>query len=141
MKKNPYSELLGIMNGVGRNNQSPTIQIGTILEPPPNIKVRYKSIILEAAECYISEYLLTQYKRSAEGNIKTITEKVAGGSGEAQYASHAHPVNHYYSESWITTDTLQPGDKVAIMPCESEDGTSQTYIILDKIVRPNRGVF
>lgn len=58
------------MNGVGRNNQSPVIQIGTILEPPPNIKVRYKSIILEAAECYISEYLLTQYKRSAEGNIK-----------------------------------------------------------------------
>lgn len=99
MKKNPYSELLGIMNGVGKNNQSPVIQIGTILEPPPNIKVRYKSIILEAAECYISEYLLTQYKRSAEGNIKTITEKVAGGSGEAQYASHAHPVNHYYSES------------------------------------------
>ena len=55
MKKNPYSELLGIMNGVGKNNQSPVIQIGTILEPPPNIKVRYKSIILEAAECYISE--------------------------------------------------------------------------------------
>lgn len=121
MKKNPYSELLGIMNGVGRNNQSPTIQIGTILEPPPNIKVRYK--------------------RSAEGNIKTITENAAGGSGEAQYASHAHTVNHYYSESWITTDTLKPGDKVAIMPCESEDGTSQTYIILDKIVRPNRGAF
>ena len=60
MKKNPYSELLGIMDGVGKNNQAPIIQIGTILEPPPNIKVRYKSIILESSECYISEYLLTE---------------------------------------------------------------------------------
>lgn len=53
MKKNPYSELLGIMNGVGKNNQSPVIQIGTILEPPPNIKVRYKSIILELSLIHI----------------------------------------------------------------------------------------
>lgn len=141
MKKNPYSELLGIMNGVGKNNQSPVIQIGTILEPPPNIKVRYKSIILESSECYISEYLLTEYARTARGVIKTQTENAQGGSGEASYASHLHQVNHSYTESWVTTDTLKKGDKVAIMPCESEDGTSQTYIILDKIVRPNRGAF
>lgn len=141
MKKNPYAEFFGMVQGVGRNCQSPTIQIGTIIDPPPSIKVQYKGMVLESAECYISEYLLTQYKRSAEGNIKTTTEEVTGGSGEAKYASHSHPVNHYYSETWITTDTLKAGDKVAIMPCQSEDGTSQQYIILDKIVRPNRGAF
>lgn len=141
MKKNPYSELLGIINGVGKNNQSPTIQIGTILEPPPNIKVRYKSIILESSECYISEYLLTEYARTARGYLVSATQNRAGGGGQAEYASHNHDIDNNYTESWVTTDTLKKGDKVAIMPCESEDGTSQTYIILDKIVRPNRGGF
>lgn len=141
MKKNPYSELLGIMDGVGKSQQSPTIQIGTIIDPPPSIKVRYKGMILESAECYISEYLLTEYGRTARGVIKTQTETAEGGSGDAAYAAHLHQINHSYTETFYTTDTLKSGDKVAIMPCESEDGTSQTYIILDKIVRPNRGAF
>ena len=141
MLKNPYIEMLDIMSGVANNIQVPTIQIGTILASPPTIKVSYKGIVLEPEELYISEYLLTEYERQTRGHIVSATQNRAGGSGDAQYASHNHDINNDYTESIITTDTLVPGDKVAIMPCVSEDGTKQSYIILDKIVRPDRRTF
>lgn len=141
MLKNPYIEMLDIMSGVANNIQVPTIQIGTILASPPTIKVSYKGIVLEPEELYISEYLLTEYERQTRGHLVSATQNRAGGSGDAQYASHNHDINNDYTESIITTDTLVPGDKVAIMPCVSEDGTKQSYIILDKIVRPDRRTF
>lgn len=141
MLKNPYIEMLDIMSGVANNIQVPTIQIGTILASPPAIKVSYKGIVLEPEELYISEYLLTEYERQTCGHLVSATQDRAGGSGDAQYASHNHDINNDYTESIITTDTLVPGDKVAIMPCVSEDGTKQSYIILDKIVRPDRRTF
>lgn len=141
MLKNPYIEMLDIMSGVANNIQVPTIQIGTILASPPAIKVSYKGIVLEPEELYISEYLLTEYERQTRGHLVSATQNRAGGSGDAQYASHNHDINNDYTESIITTDTLVPGDKVAIMPCVSEDGTKQSYIILDKIVRPDRRTF
>ena len=141
MLKNPYIEMLDIMSGVANNIQVPTIQIGTILASPPAIKVSYKGIVLEPEELYISEYLLTEYERQTRGHLVSATQNREGGSGDAQYASHNHDINNDYTESIITTDTLVPGDKVAIMPCVSEDGTKQSYIILDKIVRPDRRTF
>ena len=117
MLKNPYIEMLDIMSGVANNIQVPTIQIGTILASPPAIKVSYKGIVLEPEELYISEYLLTEYERQTRGHLVSATQNRAGGSGDAQYASHNHDINNDYTESIITTDTLVPGDKVAIMPC------------------------
>lgn len=141
MHKNSFDELLGIIDGVSANNQSPTIQIGTIIASPPNIQVSYKGIILESPELYISEYLLTDYKRTAKGHIVSATQNRGGGGGYAEYESHNHDINNDYTDTIITTDTLQPGDKVAVMPCQSEDGSSQQYIILDKLVRPDRRRF
>lgn len=141
MLKNPYIEMLDIMAGVANNKQVPTIQIGTILTPPPAIKVSYKDVVLEPEELYVSEYLLTEYARTTRGHIISATQNRAGGRGDASYESHNHDINNDYTESIVTTDTLVPGDKVAIMPCTSEDGTIQSYIILDKIVRPDRRTF
>lgn len=134
MNKNPYTEFLKIVTGVAENNQSPTISLGTIVAPPPNIQVSYNGILLETPECLISEYLLSGYTRHVVGS----TSDAAGGSGDAEYASHRHPVNN--DETW--TDTLKPGDKVVIMPCpSSDDRTKQLYIILDKVVKPDRSYF
>lgn len=133
--------MLNIMSGVACNNQSPTIQIGTIITPPPKIQVSYKDILLESPELYISEYLLTDYARTAKGHIVSATQNRAGGSGDPAFASHNHDIDNDYTDTVITTDTLVAGDKVVIMPCQSEDGTSQQYIILDKIVRPDRSMF
>lgn len=133
--ENPYSKILNVIAGVSKNNNSPSIQIGKILASPPNIKVSYNGIILEKEEVWISEYLLIGYKRTAKGHLVSATQNAAGGQGYAQYESHNHNINNDYTDTIIYTDTLIAGDYVSIMPIMSEDGTSQQYIILDKIVR------
>ena len=132
--KNPYSTILGVMRGVSLNSNSPSIQIGKIITPPPEIQVDYNGIILEKAEVWISQYLLVGYERTAKGHIVSATQNRAGGGGYAEFASHNHDIHNDYTDNIIYTDTLKPGDYVSIMPMMSEDGSSQQYIILDKIV-------
>ena len=134
MNETPEAQLLGIFNGVAKNNQPETIQIGKILAPPPNIKVQYKDFILEKEDVWISEYLLIGYERTAKGTIVSETQPRSGGGGYALFASHTHEINNPYTDNIIYTDTLKPGEYVSIMPIQQVEGTTQQYIILDKIV-------
>lgn len=134
MNETPESQLFGILNGVAKNNQPETIQIGKVLAPPPNIKVQYKDFILEKEDVWISEYLLIGYERTAKGVIKSETQPRSGGGGEAAFSSHTHEINNPYTDNVIYTDTLKPGEYVSIMPIQQVEGTTQQYIILDKIV-------
>nr|UWF90018.1 MAG: Protein of unknown function (DUF2577) [Bacteriophage sp.] len=134
MNETPESQLLGILNGVAKNNQPETIQIGKVLAPPPNIKVQYKDFILEKEDVWISEYLLIGYERTAKGVIVSETQPRSGGGGYALFASHTHEINNPYTDNIIYTDTLKPGEYVSIMPIQQVEGTTQQYIILDKIV-------
>jgi len=133
--KNPYGAMLDVMAGVSKNTNSPSIQIGKIIAPPPEIQVSYDGTILEKEELWISEYLLIGYERTAKGHIVSATQNRAGGGGYAQYESHNHDIDNDYTDNIIYTDTLKVGEYVSIMPMMSEDGSSQQYIILDKIVR------
>jgi len=135
MRENPCSTILDIMKGVSENSNSPSIQIGKIIAPPPEIKVSYNGIILDAKDVWISEYLLIGYSRTAKGHIISATQNRSGGGGYAEFASHNHDIDNDYTDTIIYTDTLKEGDYVAIMPMmSSNDGSSQQYIILDKIV-------
>lgn len=134
MNETPESQLLGILNGVAKNNQPETIQIGKVLAPPPNIKIQYKDFILEKEDVWISEYLLIGYERTAKGTIVSETQPRSGGGGYALFASHTHEINNSYTDNIIYTDTLKPGEYVSIMPIQQVEGTTQQYIILDKIV-------
>lgn len=134
MNETPESQLMGILNGVAKNNQPETIQIGKVLAPPPNIKVQYKDFILEKEDIWISEYLLIGYERTAKGVIVSETQPRGGGGGYALFASHTHEINNPYTDNIIYTDTLKPGEYVSIMPIQQVEGTTQQYIILDKIV-------
>lgn len=135
MNETPEAQLLGIFNGVAKNNQPETIQIGKVLAPPPNIKVQYKDFILEKEDVWISEYLLIGYERTAKGTIVSETQPRSGGGGYALFASHTHEINNPYTDNIIYTDTLKPGEYVSIMPIQQVEGTTQQYIILDKIVQ------
>ena len=134
MNETPESQLFGILNGVAKNNQPETIQIGKVLAPPPNIKVQYKDFVLEKEDVWISEYLLIGYERTAKGVIKSETQPRSGGGGYALFESHTHEINNPYTDNIIYTDTLKPGEYVSIMPIQQVEGTTQQYIILDKIV-------
>lgn len=133
--KNPYGTILGIMQGVSKNTNSPSVQIGKIITPPPEIQVSYNGIILEKPEVWISQYLLVGYERTAKGHIVSATQNRGGGGGYAAFESHNHDIDNDYTDNIVYTDTLKAGDYVSIMPMMSEDGSSQQYIILDKIVR------
>ena len=135
MKKNPYTEILGIMDGVAANNQSPVIGIGQVISPPPEIKISYNGIVLEKDEIWISHYLLVDYPRTARGHIVSATQNRAGGSGYATYESHNHDIDNDYTDTIFYTDTLKIGEYVSVMPIQSSDGSNQQYIILDQIVR------
>ena len=134
MQKNPYISLLNLMEGISENSNSPSIQIGKILSPPPEIKVLYHGIILTKEELWISRYLLEGYDRTAKGHIKSATQKRGGGSGEASYEAHSHEIDNDYTDTVIYTDTLKEGMYVAIMPMLLNQDIQQ-YIILDEIVR------
>lgn len=136
MKENPYNKLLSIMKDTSLNNNSPSIQIGKIITPPPEIQVSYNGIILDKNDIWISDYLLIGYRREAKGHIISATQNRAGGGGDAEFASHNHDIDNDYTDDIIYTDTLKVGDSVCIMPMmESDDNSNQTYIILDRIVR------
>lgn len=134
MEKNPYITFLNLMEGISESCNSPSIQIGKILSPPPKIEVLYNGIILTKEELWISRYLLEGYDRRAKGHIKSGTQKRGGGSGEASYESHNHDIDNDYTDTVIYTDTLKEGMYVAIMPMFLNQDIQQ-YIILDEIVR------
>jgi len=132
--KNPYTTILRVMKDISEDANSPSIQIGKIIASPPEIQVSYNGIILDKKEIWISQYLLVGYERTAKGHLVSATQNRAGGSGDPAFASHNHDIDNDYTDNIIYTDTLVAGDYVSIMPMMSEDGTSQQYIILDKIV-------
>ena len=72
MQKNPYISLLNLMEQVSRSSNSPSIQIGEILQSPPDIQVKYNGIVLTKEELWISHYLLAGYGRTAR-RISRIT--------------------------------------------------------------------
>ena len=79
--------------------------------------------------------MLVGYERTAKGHIVSATQNRGGGGGYAAFESHNHDIDNDYTDNIVYTDTLKAGDYVSIMPMMSEDGSSQQYIILDKIVR------
>lgn len=110
----------------------PTAQsVGIVVQPPPDIVVKWNNIELTKENIYIAEYLLVGYRREARGHIVSATQPRGGGSGDAAYASHNHDIDNDYTDDIIYTDTLKPGDLVSVLPCAG----SQLYIITDKLVK------
>nr|DAG46110.1 MAG TPA: Protein of unknown function (DUF2577) [Caudoviricetes sp.] len=132
MKKtdDPYTGISKILHQIGkREGIQPGIGIGVIVSPPPAIQVAYNGMILDTADLYIDEYWLPGHTRHIVG----ATDYRSGGSGDAEYASHNHPIDN--DEKW--TDTWKTGDKVALLPIYSSQDmqSAQQYIVLAKLVR------
>ncbi len=101
----PYVKILNTMKSKGAESNSPTICVGQVISPPPNLIVQTKDLQLYKDDIYIADYLLSGYERNVaitDGNGTTIT----------------------------TTDAIKIGDKLAIMPTSD----LQTWIILCKVV-------
>lgn len=131
MKKteNPYKALVSLQRRLSeRAAMQPTIGIGYIVSPPPNIKVKYNGYILTSKYLWIDDYWLPGHTRHMVG----ATSYRGGGSGDPAYESHNHPIDNDEQ----LTDTWAVGDRVAMLPITAEDGRTTTqYIILGKLKR------
>lgn len=114
---------VGVVHQIAQSELPARTRIGKILASPPDIQVQLDDIVLSKDDVYISSYLLSGYTRHVVG----ATSYAGGGSGDAAYESHNHPVDN--DETW--TDTLVPGDLVTVVPLEGD----QLYIIEDKVVK------
>ena len=137
MHENPYQNMLNIIKNVSVNNNTPSMRIGQVVSPPPNIQIQYNGIILDKRELWINDYLLPSHSRTKQGHIVSATKTAAGGGGYAEYASHNHSIDNDYTDTDITTDSdLKVGYYVALYPLQdSVDNTAQQYIVLCHIKR------
>ncbi len=142
------NRMVGSFHSLIQANMPVSIGIGTVLAPPPEIKIAWNDMILEATDLYIDQFLLPNYQRQlkgsekiprAEGDIKTNTQIKRRGGGDPAFYSHTHKINNSYKAniegdyeaSAIYTDCgLQEGDLVALLPIKN----GQKFIVLSKLI-------
>lgn len=117
--------IVDVMHGVVQDDLPRGAQVGIVTSPPPDLVVKMNNIDITAKEIYCSRYLLPGYTRHMVGQ----TSDRAGGSGDAAYESHNHPIDN--DETW--TDTLKPGTLVLLIPIYGQD--EQLYWLTDSGVK------
>lgn len=119
------SKMVDIMHGIAQDELPRGKQIGIVVNPPPNLEVKLNNIVLTHDQLYVTDSLLSGYTRHMVGE----TSNRAGGSGDAQYESHNHPIDN--DETW--TDTLRVGDLVSVDPIYGQN--EQLYHITGRVVK------
>lgn len=131
MKKtdNPYKGLVNLSRKLAEKAAlQPTAGIGVIVNPPPEIQIRYNGYILDKKHLWIDDYWIPGHQRHMVGS----TDYTSGGSGDAEYASHAHPIDNDEK----LTDTWNVGDRVLLLPVTGDDNkTTKQYIVGMKLRR------
>lgn len=131
MKKtdNPYKGLVNLSRKLAEKAAlQPTAGIGVIVSPPPEIQIRYNGYILDKKHLWIDDYWIPGHQRHMVGS----TDYTSGGSGDAEYASYAHPIDNDEK----LTDTWNVGDRVLLLPVTGDDNkTTKQYIVGMKLRR------
>lgn len=113
--------IVDVMHSVVQGDLPRGAQVGIVVSPPPSLVVKMNNIEITAKDVYCSRYLLPGYTRHVVGQ----TNNRGGGSGDAAYESHNHPIDN--DETW--TDTLKPGTLVLLIPIYGQD--EQLYWLAD----------
>lgn len=119
------SKVVEVIHEVAQSELPRGTQIGVVIQPPPDLVVKMNNIEITAKDIYISRYLMPNYTRHVVGQ----TSDAAGGSGDAEYESHHHPIDN--DETW--TDTLKVGTLVEVTPVYGQD--EQLYVIENSVVK------
>lgn len=117
--------IVDVMHSVVQGDLPRGAQVGIVVSSPPSLVVKMNNIEITAKDVYCSRYLLPGYTRHMVGQ----TNNRGGGSGDAAYESHNHPIDN--DETW--TDTLKPGTLVLLIPIYGQD--EQLYWLADSGVK------
>lgn len=143
MKDNPYSKMIEIMKNKGASSNPPSIQIGEVIEPPPNLVIKVNDLQVDKDNILIADYLLKEHQRKTTIRGERIKFTKNNPVGETEVASsHSHPLSVVSVDSVPveidakgesshiqTEDTLEKGDLLAVLPVEDR----QLYIILARL--------
>lgn len=124
----PYKGILGLMAGISkRQGIQNGAAVGIVISGPPDIQIGYNGMILTKENLLVDDYWVPGHIRHVVGS----TDFTSGGSGDAEYASHAHPVDNDEK----LTDTWKPGDRVALIPIYSQEDErgGQKFIVFGKL--------
>ena len=124
----PYKGLLQLIRGmIQRLGIQNGVAVGLVVNGPPDIIIKYNGMMLTKENLLVDEYWIPGHTRHIVGS----TDYTSGGSGDAAYASHAHPINNDEK----ITDTWSPGDKVALLPIYSDEDeqAGQMFIVWGKL--------
>ena len=100
--------------------------LGKVIAPPPDIAILWNGIHLTKEQVYLNEQWLIGHYREARGHI-------VSGTQPAGHHVHTHGIDNDYTETFIYTDTLKPGDWVSVFPVEMEG--DQLYMVTEKMVK------
>ncbi|WP_240951473.1 DUF2577 domain-containing protein [Caldanaerobacter subterraneus] len=119
--------MLKIIREQGAYHNPPPIQIGEVISPPPNIKIRVGDLQLDRDDVLIADYLLADYARQIE--LKNVTLQ----STLSTVAEHTHTIDSFQinQANLKLKDTLKTGDLVALLATADR----QTFIVLCKVVK------
>lgn len=102
-----------------------SVMFGTVTGVSPLSIVTEQKLMLDE-----SFLILTEAVKDHEHEITVLdwrTEAVSGGSGDASYASHAHPIKG--RKRIILHNALQVGEKVLLLAMEG----GQRFVVVDRV--------
>lgn len=117
--KNPYSQLVKIMQDHGAKHNPPSIELATVISQSP-LAVLAGELQLGKDNLLVADYLLSGYSRAI-----TLPNTTAGGATTAGTISSIN----IPSGSLSFTDSLNAGDTLAVVQVDDS-----TYIILARVV-------
>ncbi len=132
MKENPYSKMIEIMQKQGATSNPPSIQIGEVIEPPPNLIIKVNDLQIDKDNILIADYLLKDHMREVRTDTMTNTPSKQYVTGATTVNSnHSHSIANLTLENTkiYTEDTLEKGDLLAVLPVHDR----QLYIILARL--------
>lgn len=118
--------LVDTIHSIAQSHTPLEALVGKVVASPPDLKIAVNNIVLDRKNLYIDLFLLAGYFRRARGHLVSSTQLADCGCGH----EHLHAIDDDYSETWITTDTLKPGDLVSLMPIKG----GQQFIVLGRLV-------
>ena len=118
--------IVDLFHGIADGHSAMQGSLGRIVAPPPDIDIMWNGIHLTKEQVYLNEQWLIGHRREARGHI-------VSGTQPAGHHVHTHGIDNDYTEDFIYTDTLKPGDLVTVFPVEMEG--EQLYMVTAKMVK------
>jgi hypothetical protein len=128
--KNPYSDLINMMQTQGAKYNSPSITLGRVINPLPNLIILIGDLQVDRDNLLVAEEL-GQHQR-----LGALAEAAATGFTDqtviSGYGGHSHNIRQVgYASGELTIEPcLNKDDLVAVIPMEGY----QKYIVLCKVV-------